>query len=119
MVSQETYDDIKQKYDELEAKYESNLVYINYLQRHLFGKTSERHVPSPVNELQDSLFPNEAPTETETVIVEKELITYERSKKVAVKHPGRKPLNENLPRQVIEYFTLKRIPPRWSASVSR
>ena len=60
MVSQETYDDIKQKYDELEAKYESNLVYINYLQRHLFGKTSERHVPSPVNDLQGSLFPNEA-----------------------------------------------------------
>jgi transposase len=36
------------------------------------------------------------------VIVEKELIIYERSKKVAVKHPGRKPLNEDLPREVIE-----------------
>jgi hypothetical protein len=75
-------------------------VYINYLQRHLFGKTSDRHVPSPVNELQGSLFPNEPPTEI--VIVEKELITYERNKKVAVKHPGRKPLNEDLPREVIE-----------------
>ena len=93
MVTQEAYDELKQKY-------ESNLVYINYLQRHLFGKTSERHVPSPVNELQGSLFPNEAPTEI--VMVETELITYERSKKVAVKHPGRKPLNEDLPREVIE-----------------
>ena len=88
-----------------------------YLQHHLFGRTIERHAPSPVNESQGSLFPNEAPTET--VIVETEQITYARIKKVAVKHPGRKPLNENLPRQVIEYFTLKRIPPRWSASVSR
>jgi hypothetical protein len=92
-------------------------VYIYYLQHHLFGRTTERHAPSPVNELQGSLFPNEAPTKT--VIVETEQITYERIKKVAVKHPGRKPLIENLPRQVIEYFTLKRIPPRWSASVSR
>jgi non-ribosomal peptide synthetase component F len=100
MVTQEAHDELKQKCDDLEAKYERTLVYIDYLQRHLFGKTTERHVPSPVNELQGSLFALEAPIET--VIVEKEQITYERSKKVAVKHPGRKPLNEDLPREVIE-----------------
>jgi transposase len=100
MVAQEAYDDLKRKYDDLEAKYDRMLPLVNYLQRHLFGKSSERHEASPANPLQPSLFAPEAPVET--VIVEKEQITYERTKKAAIKHPGRKPLNTDLPREVIE-----------------
>jgi hypothetical protein len=73
---------------------------VNYLQRHLFGKSGERHESSPANPLQPSLFAPDVPVET--VIVEKEQITYERTKKAAIKHPGRKPLNTDLPREVIE-----------------
>lgn len=100
MVTQEAYDDLQRKYSDLEAKYERMLPLMNYLQRHLFGQSSERHVQSPSNDLQGSLFAPDAPIET--VIEEKEQITYERTKKATVKHPGRKPLNADLPREVIE-----------------
>ena len=100
MVTQEAYDDLQRKYSDLEAKYERMLPLMNYLQRHLFGQSSERHVQSPTNDLQGSLFAPDAPIET--VIEEKEQITYERTKKATVKHPGRKPLNADLPREVIE-----------------
>ena len=100
MVSQQEHDDLKQRYDELLAKYEHILPLVNYLQRHMFGSKSERHRTQPDNPLQGSLFAPQVPVEN--VVVEKEQITYERTKKAAAKHPGRKPLNADLPRQVIE-----------------
>jgi hypothetical protein len=60
MVTQEAYDDLQRKYSDLEAKYERMLPLMNYLQRHLFGQSSERHVQSPSNDLQGSLFAPDA-----------------------------------------------------------
>ena len=64
MVSQEAYDELKQKFDDLEAKCALVQSHIHHLHRHHLSKTSKRHIPSPANELQGSLFPNEDPIET-------------------------------------------------------
>ena len=99
MVTQEAYDELLKRYESLEARYEQMLPYMSYLQRMMFGARSERRL-DPVNPLQGSLFaPPEPP---EPVVVPTETITYERTKKSPGSHPGRKPLAEHLPRQILE-----------------
>jgi transposase len=75
---------------------------LEQLKKVIFGRTSERFVPTPVETEQLNLFAKlleeqaEAEAEQETAPV-KEVITYERNKPQARAHPGRTPIPEHFP----------------------
>ena len=74
---------------------------LEQLKRMIFGRTSERFVPTPEQTDQLNLFTEllvelTAAQEAEAEVV-KEVITYERNKPKAKQHPGRTPIPEHFP----------------------
>lgn len=70
------------------------------LRRLIFGSKSEKHMPISADGeyIQSSLFDTEEAEQNPPQGIEKEQISYERTKK---KHPGRNPIPEHLPEQEV------------------
>jgi transposase len=87
----------------LQLQIQSQQLQIRELKRLIFGSKGEKFIaPSAIDVLQPDLFPNDKLGQIEVV---KTTLIKEHQKqqtKLAVKHPGRNPLPENLRREVIE-----------------